>query len=87
MDATVNWNLSVSGTDNIITATRIQAPPFSISELAGTVNVGRYLNSSGGASLGTTDIIGALVVGATNVMNVISNVCPTLGPTRSTRTA
>ncbi len=53
-DATINGNLFVSGADKIIIFRTLQAPPCNKLELGGIVNVGQYLNSAGGATLGAT---------------------------------
>ena len=92
-DATVNGNLSVIGTNTVITAKKIQAAPSSNLNLSGIVVLDSYFNAPIGATLGDTTVTsnigvngnatigGTLVVGTTNVMSAINNISLTTGPT------
>ncbi len=63
MDATMDGNLFVAGTDKIIRVGKIDAPPSNNSEPGGIVNVGLCMNSTGSATLGETILTGAFSLG------------------------
>ncbi len=61
-DVTLSGNLSVAGTSKTIMARTIQAPPANNLELAGTVNVGTYLNAPDATISNSLTVNGSLSV-------------------------